>query len=146
MDCAEALYALEAADSTMLPSKILVALRKKEDVERTVSFLKGIGERPRLLFASLDFRDIADDLVVEFENSKPNDRPVEGLSGFEHEFSRIPYRVDKLPASAFLEEATRKHCGGIIVVSSSTNTDALFHTDLASTITVESSIPVMVVR
>ena len=130
----------------MLPGKILVALRRNEDMELAVSFLKRIGERPRLVFAMLEFRDIADDLVAEFDNPKSDNRPVEGLSGFEYEFSRIPYSVDRMPASIFLEEAARKQCDGIIVVSSFTNGNALFHTDLASTLAVESSIPVMVVQ
>ena len=127
----------------MLLGKTLVALRKSDDVERIASFLNRINERPHLLFAMLDFRDIADSRVMSFDHSNPDDF-LGNLNGYEFEVSRIPYRADKMPARVFLEEAIKRRCDNIIVVSA--GTDALFHADLASTLAAESSIPVLVIH
>ena len=144
MGSAQALYVLKAADSIMISGKTLVALRKSEDIERITSFLNRIGQHPHLLFTMLEFRDIADDRVAKFSNTKPDDHILEDMSGFEFELSQIPYRAEKTPASVFVEEAIKKHCDNIIVVSSGSNT--LFRTDLASTLAAESPIPVLVVQ
>ena len=144
MKITQALYVLKSADSIMIPGKTLVALRKSEDIEQIISFLNRIGEHPHLLFAMLEFCDVADDRVAKFNNAKPDVHPLEDMSGFEFELSQIPYRAEKTPASVFVEEAIKKHCDNIIVVSSGTNT--LFRTDLASTIVAESPIPVLVVQ
>jgi hypothetical protein len=126
----------------MIPRRTLVALRKSEDIERIIAFLNRIDDHPHLLFTMLEFRDIADDRVAKFSNATPENL-LEDMSGFEFELSRIPYSGDKTPASVFVEEAIKKHCDNIIVVSSGTN--ALFRTDLASTLAAESPIPVLVV-
>ncbi|HYW01754.1 MAG TPA: universal stress protein [Candidatus Acidoferrum sp.] len=128
----------------MISGKTLVALRKSEDIERIISFLNRMGQHPHLVFTMLEFRDIADERVAKFSNIKPHDHLHEDMSGFEFELSQIPYRAEKTPASAFVEEAIKKNCDSIIVVSSGTNT--LFRTDLASTLAVESPIPVLVVQ
>jgi nucleotide-binding universal stress UspA family protein len=141
---AQALYVLKAADSIMMPGRTLVALRKSEDIVRIIAFLNRIGEHPHLLFTMLEFRDIADDRVAKFSNAKQDTHLLEGMSGFEFELSQIPYRAEKSPASVFVEEAIKKHCDNIIVVSSGTN--SLFRADLASTLAVESPIPVLVVQ
>jgi|SRR5208282_50243 len=144
MEIAQALYVLRSADSIMIPGKTLVALRKNEDIAQIISFLNRIRERPHLLLAMLEFRDVADSCVAKFNNAEPNAVPPEDMSGFEFELSQIPYRAEKMPASVFVEEAIKKHCDNIIVVSSGTNT--IFRTDLASTLVVESPIPVLVVQ
>ena len=141
---AQALYVLKAGDPIMIPRRTLVALRKNEDIARVMVFLNRIDEHPHLLFTMLEFRDIADAHVAKFSNVKPDNHLLEDMSGFEFELSQIPYRAERSPASVFVEEAIKKHCDNIIVVSSSTN--ILFRTDLASTLTVESSIPVLVVQ
>ncbi len=144
MESAQALFVLKVADSIMISGKTLVALRKSEDIERIISFLNRMGQHPHLLFAMLEFRDIADERVAKFSNIKPHDHLRGDMSGFEFELSQIPYRAEKTPASVFVEEAIKKHCDNIIVVSSGTNT--LFRTDLASTLAAESTIPVLVVQ
>ncbi len=144
MEIAQALYVLRSADSIMIPGKTLVALRKNDDIVQIISFLNRIGERPHLLFAMLEFRDVADGRVAKFNNAEPNVLPLEDMSGFEFELSKIPYRAEKMPASVFVEEAIKKHCDNIIVVSGGTN--ALFRTNLASTLVAESPIPVLVVQ
>ena len=144
MESAQALYVLKAADSIMMPGRTLVALRKSEDIVRIIAFLNRIGEHPHLLFTMLEFRDIADDRVAKFSNAKLDNHLLEDMSGFEFELLQIPYRAERMPASVFVEEAIKKHCDNIIVVSSGTNT--IFRTDLASTIAAESPIPVLVVQ
>ncbi len=144
MESGQALYVLKVADSIMISGKTLVALRKSEDIERIISFLNRMGQHPHLLFAMLEFRDIADERVAKFSNIKPHDHLRGDMSGFEFELSQIPYRAEKTPASVFVEEAIKKHCDNIIVVSSGTNT--LFRTDLASTLAAESTIPVLVIQ
>ena len=144
MESAQALYVLKAADSIMISGKTLVALRKSEDIEPIISFLNRIGRHPHLLLTMLEFRDIADDRVAKFSNTGPDDHLLEDVRGFEFELLQIPYRAEKMPASVFVEEAIRKHCDNIIVVSSGTNT--IFRADLASTLAAESPIPVVVVQ
>ena len=141
---AQALYVLKAADSIMIPGRTLVALRKSEDIARIIAFLNRVGEHPHLLFAMLEFRDIADDRVAKFSNAKPVNHLLEDMSGFEFELSQIPYRAEKFPASVFVEQAIKTHCENIIVVSGGTN--IIFRTNLASTIAAESPIPVLVVQ
>src|SRR5208282_3185778 len=80
MGPAQALYVLKAADSIMISGKTLVALRKSEDIERITSFLNRIGQHPHLLFTMLEFRDIADDRVAKFSNTKPDDHILEDMS------------------------------------------------------------------
>lgn len=124
--------------------KALVALRTSEDLQRITSLLKRMDEHPRLVVSTLEFHNLADSAVAKIDNLIPNDKLIEKLNGFEFELARLDYRAERLPASVFVEEAIKKNCDIIIVVSSAKS--GLFHVDLGSTLAGNSSIPVLVVQ
>ncbi len=85
--------------------------------------------------------------VVSFNVSKSGN----DLNRFKETLSSLPYEVvelyhdaSELPASIVSKEALDRKCDAILVVTSGDK--GLFATDFASSIVLESSLPVLVIR
>jgi nucleotide-binding universal stress UspA family protein len=124
--------------------RVLVALRDGSDLPTLVTFLRGIEQRPKLIVAALDFRNLTKQNVVKFEKAISKEGFESSLTGFDFEFVSLPYVADTMPSSAFVKEAQKRKCDLIMVVSSGPRD--VFSSDLASTLAADSSIPVLVVR
>ncbi len=124
--------------------KVLVALRNNADLPKLTSFLRKIEEHPKLIVASLDFRNLTQKHVIKFEKAALKEGFEASLAGFDFEVVGLPYTADRLPSSAFAEEATRRNCDLVMVVSKGSRD--LFSADLASTLAADTSIPVLVIR
>jgi nucleotide-binding universal stress UspA family protein len=127
--------------------KVLVALRHPEDVIPIVKFLKDRNERPALVLLTLSPSNFVKGSVVSFNVSKSGN----DLNRFKETLSSLPYEVvelyhdaSELPASIVSKEALDRKCDAILVVTSGDK--GLFATDFASSIVLESSLPVLVIR
>jgi hypothetical protein len=129
----------------MKPTRMLVALRKTSDLESISLFLKEQPTRPYLVITYLNFQIPSTKLAAEF-NSTPVSRETcsRSLNGFDFEIVPVEYRGDRLPASVFAEECAVRKCDSVIVVSDGKK--QLHAPDLASTLAVESPVPVIVIK
>lgn len=130
----------------MVMSKVLVALRKASDLRTVSSYLRARGEKPHLAIAYLKLsQDSAGKFAVRF--SRPTvDRIscTKILKGFDFDLVGLDYDGDKLPSAVFSDEALRRHCDSILVVSGEKK--PYFSANLASTLAVESPIPLVVIK
>ncbi len=127
-------------------SKVLVALRDVGDLHLVSSYLRNRGERPHLTIAYLKLsQDSAGKFAVRF-GTPTVDRAncAKTLKGFDFDLIALDYDGDRLPASVYSDEAVRRHCDSMLVVSDSKK--LYFSANLASTLAVESSIPLIVIK
>jgi hypothetical protein len=130
---------------SMKPTRMLLAIRKASDLESASLFLKEQPTRPYLVIAFLNFQIPGTNFASEFK-STPISRETcsRSLNGFDFEIAPLPYRGDRLPASVFAEECAVRKCDSVIVVSDGKK--QLHASDLASTLAVESRVPVIVIK
>ena len=132
----------------MVMRNVLVALRDADDLEEVSSYLNKIkaGEVRRLWVAYLKLsQDCSDKLGVKFDQlSITRDRCAKSLKGFDFELVEINYSGDRLPASAYSDEAVKRRCDTILVVGEQRK--PYFSANLASSLAVESPIAVNVIK
>ena len=128
----------------MALSRVLVALRDGADLPKLTTFLKTIDQHPKLVVVALDFRSLTKQNVVKFDKALSKEGFQSSLAGFDFELVSVPYAADQMPSSVFVNEAEKRHCELIMVVSSGIKD--IFSSDLASTLATDSSIPVLVIR
>jgi len=124
----------------------LVVLRKTSDLRSVSSFLRERSESPHLIIASLNLiQNPSTKFAVELK-STPIDRETcaKILAGFDFELVSLDYKGDRLSASVFAEECSVRKCDSVIVVSDGKK--QLYAPDLASTLAVESTAPVIVIK
>ena len=128
--------------------KILLALRQPGDIAQIVKFLKNKNEKPALVLLYLVPSDFVRDSVVSFETaSRTNDMSREianNLTSFDYELVEKKYDASFFPATIVSKEALERKCEAIFVLSRGDK--GLFEADFASSIVLESTIPVLVIR
>jgi hypothetical protein len=125
--------------------KVLVALRKPDDILPVINFLKEKNEKPRLVLLNLIPMKFVQESVVSFRTPSKDDLgKFENISGFDFEVAKLQYDASEFPAIVVSKEAQKRKCDVIIAVSSGNK--GMFATDFASSIALESDIPVMVLR
>ena len=128
----------------MKPTRMLLAIRKASDLESASLFLKEQPTRPYLVIAFLDFEIPGSDFAAVKSTPVSRETCSMSLNGFDFEIAPLHYRGDKLPASVFAEECVVRKCDSVIVVSDGKK--QLHASDLASTLAVESRVPVIVIK
>lgn len=127
---------------------VLIALRSAEDLEEVSSYLSKIKteEIRQLWVAYLKLsEDCSSELAVKFDRpSITRGRCAKNLKGFDFELVEIDYSGDRLPASAYSDEAVKRHCDTILVVGE--HRKPCFCANLASSLAVESPIAVNVIK
>jgi hypothetical protein len=126
-------------------SKVLVALRKEEDILPIIEFLKKKNEKPKLILLNLAPSKLAQDLVsFKIPSKRDGFRRFWGVDDLQLDIVNVKYDASEFPAEIVSREARKRKCDAIIVISSSNN--GMFLTDFASSIVLESKIPVLVLK
>ncbi len=130
----------------MVMSKVLVAFGKLSDLQTVSSYLRKRGDNPHLTIAYLKLsQDSAGKFAVRFKKPTVNRGScAKILKGFDFDLVGLDYDGDQLPASVYSDKALRRHCDSILVVSGGKK--PYFSANLASTLAVESSIPLVVIK
>jgi hypothetical protein len=126
--------------------KVLVALRKPDDVLPVIDFFKERNEKPALILLNLAPSNFVRESVVSFETppNKQDFGKFKDISSFHFEVANLQYDASEFPAAIVSREARKRKCDAIIVVSSGDK--GMFVTDFASSIVLESNFPVLVLR
>lgn len=127
---------------------LFIALRTVDDLEKVSAYLNRVKAEgvERLSIAYLKFsQDSLGKIAVKLDGPfVTRGDCVRSLRGFDLELIEIGYSGDGLPASAYSDEAIRRHCDAILVVGAPRKLYS--STSLASSLVDESTIPVIVIK
>ncbi len=128
----------------MKPTRMLVILRKPNDLESAALYLKEQATRPYLVIAFLNFK-IPASIAAQFETTQiTREMCSKALASFEFEIAPLDYEGTQLPASVFAKACLAFNCDSAIVVSDGRK--QLHASDLSSTLAVESPVPLVVIK
>jgi hypothetical protein len=129
-------------------NKVLVALNRPKDLTAIVSFLRGRNEKPFLVLLSLKPSKLLEEsLVVTYEARGEDSASLakDLLQGFEFEEIELGHNAAELPATLISREAEKRKCDAVVALSDG-DKGGTFAVDLASTLVLESRLPLLVVR